>query len=70
MAEITGYRTLTDAEIAAINAVKNHGIATQRLINDLLDMPEIDARWLAVGIQDLQTGQMAITRDIARPTTF
>ena len=32
--------------------------------------PMIDHRWVSIGATDLQTGFMALTRSIAKPTTF
>ncbi len=32
--------------------------------------PNIDKRWVAIGVTNLQQGFMALTRSIAKPTTF
>ncbi|MCA0175216.1 MAG: hypothetical protein LCH73_02845 [Proteobacteria bacterium] len=67
---ITGYRALTEQEVVQINAVKAHGENLAVLVDAVKALPGIDARWLAIGQTDLQKGLMAITRAIARPTTF
>lgn len=68
--KITGYRDLTEAEIALMNEGK--ALAEQvRLFTDKVKAtPEIDGRWLSIGVTDLQKGFMAVVRAIARPTTF
>ncbi len=68
--KITGYRDLTQEEIDAMNAVKAKGIELGELVEKVRSIPGIDQRWASIGATDLQTGLMALTRSIARPTTF
>lgn len=68
--KITGYRELTQDEIDAINEVKCAGQYLENVRDKLAALPAIDRRWLDMGTADLQTGLMAFTRAIARPTTF
>ncbi len=68
--KITGYRQLTEAEAGLMNKIKDHGIRLAGLIAELRSIEGIDGRWVSIGATDLQTGLMALTRAIARPTTF
>lgn len=81
---IKGYRELSQDEITAMNAVKSLGTGVGELCNSLrgqiMAMPyetveqraeRTEAlRWLDAGELQLQQGFMAVTRSIARPTTF
>lgn len=68
--KITGYRDLSKEEVDMMNMIKEHGQAIGKLIGQMEDDDEVDKRWLAIGRTDLQTGLMALTRSIAKPTTF
>lgn len=68
--KITGYRDLTQDEIDAVNKVKELGAEIKRVTDEIATIPNIDRRWLSIGITDLQKGCMAVTRAIAQPTTF
>lgn len=68
--EIKGYRELNATEIALMNEVKQAGIAVGKLVDKLRAKDGIDQRWVSVGATDLQTGLMALTRAVARPTFF
>ncbi len=74
--KIKGYRDLTQAEIDMMNRIKEQAEATGKLCEDLKTMVakdggvDPDGRWLAIGITNLQQGFMAITRSVAKPTTF
>lgn len=65
-----GYRDLSDQELDAINRTKALGQQIGEVLNNIAQMPGVDQRWLAIGRTDLQTGLMAVTRAIAKPTTF
>ena len=67
---ITGYRTLTAEELALINSIKEKGIEIGELVAQLEAMESTDKRWLEIGKTGLQQGMMAITRSVAKPTTF
>ena len=67
---IKGYRELSEAEIELMNEIKSHGVKLGQLVERLRTFGELDQRWVSVGATDLQTGLMAITRAVARPTTF
>jgi hypothetical protein len=67
---IKGYRDLSAEEIAAMNDVKSTAGLVEALVGRLKVMPDVDQRWLAIGVTDLQKGFMAITRAVAKPTTF
>jgi hypothetical protein len=68
--KITGYRQLTEAEAALMNEIKAQGVVLGALVERLQAAPDVDGRWVAIGATDLQTGLMALTRAVARPTTF
>jgi hypothetical protein len=79
--KITGYRELTEADIALMNKIKAQGEATRELIaevnantaanNVVHGTPDSEAnRWAAVAKTQLQQGYMALTRAVALPTTF
>jgi hypothetical protein len=67
---ITGYRTLTTEEIALIDSINEIGKTIGVLVDQLEAMESTDKRWLAIGKTGLQQGMMAITRSVAKPTTF
>ncbi len=68
--QIKGYRELNAEEIAAMNEVKEVGIKLGELVAKLRLNSDLDQRWVSIGATDLQTGLMALTRAIARPTFF
>lgn len=68
--EIKGYRELNEAEIAAMNEVKMKGAELGVLVEKLRANKDLDQRWISIGATDLQTGLMALTRAIAKPTFF
>jgi hypothetical protein len=83
--KITGYRQLSDTEVALMNEGKAlaeqcgewiaklrshpHGTPFGQDASGLLP-PPLDHRWINIGATDLQRGFMAVTRGIAQPTTF
>lgn len=68
--KITGYRDLTEEEIALMNEGKQLSVSIGEYLAKLEAVSDIDKRWLAIGKTDLQKGFMAVIRSIARPTTF
>lgn len=68
--KITGYHDLTQAEIDLMNEIKSHGIALDRLVGKVRACEGVDQRWASIAATDLQTGLMALTRAVARPTSF
>jgi hypothetical protein len=80
--KIIGYRDLSQPEIDLMNEgkalaeqvgafvakVSDHGIRTYG--PDVTKSGDVDHRWLAIGRTHLQQGFMAVTRAIAKPTTF
>lgn len=67
---ITGYRQLTEDEIATINHIKQKAVEVGKIIDSMTDWTGADQRWLAIAKTDLQKGFMALTRSVAKPTTF
>lgn len=68
--KITGYRELSQSEIDLMNEVKEQGKVLDVLITQMTHDDEVDRRWLAIGTTNLQLGLMALTRAIAKPTSF
>lgn len=80
--KITGYRQLSEAEVALMNEGKalaeQCGAYIAKLRqqqdtarpNDTGALPSLDQRWISIGATDLQRGFMAVIRGIAQPTTF
>ena len=68
--EIKGYRELDADEIALMNEVKAKGAKVGALVAKLRENKSLDPRWISIGATDLQTGLMALTRSIAKPTFF
>ncbi len=68
--KITGYRQLTEEEAALMNQIKQKGVELEQLVQQLRLNTELDQRWISIGVTDLQQGLMALTRGVARPTSF
>ena len=84
--KITGYRQLTETEVALMNEGKalaercgayieklrtlNGQLATANPEGSNETMPKLDQRWISIGSTDLQRGFMEVIRGIAQPTTF
>ena len=81
--KITGYRQLSEAEVALMNegkALAEAGwvyIAKLRTYADVARKTDVQQltpprvqRWISIGSTDLQRGFMAVIRGIAQPTTF
>jgi len=67
--KITGYRQLNEDEAIAMNEIK--ALANQvGELTEKLKAAGADGRWLAIGVTQLQQGFMAVTRSIAKPTSF
>lgn len=68
--KITGYRNLTEDEIAMMNDIKRHGAQLEDLVECLRGVEEFDQRWVEEGTMDLQKGIMALVRAVAQPESF
>ena len=68
--KISGYRELSQEEVDLMNEIKQKGKELGELVAKLRAAPELDQRWVSIGATDLQTGFMALTRGVARPTLF
>jgi hypothetical protein len=68
--KITGYRQLSEAEVALMNEGKALAVACGEYIAKLRATTGLDQRWVSIGATDMQTGFMAAIRSIAQPTTF
>lgn len=67
---IKGYRDLSEAEIAAMNSVKDLAAQVGACVESVSAMDGVDQRWVSIARTQLQQGFMALTRAIAQPTTF
>lgn len=67
--KITGYRELDEDEIARMNRIKALGEEIEEVVADVKALDH-DPRWAAIGVTDLQTGLMALTRAVAQPRCF
>lgn len=83
--KITGYRQLTEVEVALMNEGKDlaelcgayiaklrlhEATGNRRPGGPALAMPPLDQRWVSIGATHIQEGFMAVMRGIAQPTTF
>lgn len=78
--KITGYRTLSEAEIALMNEGKELAQAVGKYVDKLRanggsplgsgEIVDCDQRWVSTGATDIQKGFMALARSITKPTTF
>ncbi len=68
--QITGYRELTQDEIDLMNMVKGLAAKAGAELEIVNNNSDTDKRWVAIARTHLQEGFMALTRSIAKPTTF
>jgi len=69
--QIKGYRELNQDEIDAMNKLKEVGVELGTIVDTMRSAGDLlDQRWVSIGAKDLQTGLMALTRAIAKPTLF
>ena len=83
--KITGYRQLSEAEVALMNEgkalaeqcgafiakLRTHSASVpDQAPNDGTTLQPLDQRWISIGATDIQRGFMAVIRGIAQPTTF
>mgnify|MGYP000111255942 CR=1 FL=1 len=68
--KITGYRELSEEEIALFNEGKALGEPLEAFVQKLRDNPDVDQRWVSIGMTHLQEGLMALGRSIAQQGTF
>lgn len=83
--KVTGYRQLTEAEVALMNEGKALAEQCGAYIAKLRKHPDanrantaaelaagvpLDQRWISIGATQLQQGFMVAIRGIAQPTTF
>ena len=79
--KITGYRQLSEQEAALMNEIKAKGEELRELVlklrenegkaNDEFGTPDFEPhRWISTGEMHLKQGLMALTRAVAKPTSF
>lgn len=67
---IKGYRDLSEDEIALMNKAKEMAEQVGSLVEEIMEHPDTDKRWAAIGKTELQKGFMSLIRGVAQPTTF
>jgi hypothetical protein len=68
MGKIAGYRAMSQTELDVFKDVKEAEERVLRFLEALpAAVPELDARWLAIGRTHIQQATMAILRAVARP---
>lgn len=67
---ISGYRDLSEKEVALMNEVKAKAAEVGELLHRLAAADSLDKRSVAIARTELQTGFMWAVRSIAQPTTF
>jgi len=71
--QIAGYRELNPSEIGAMNDIKAAAEKIGVLVEGMASVAGsvgYDARWISIARTHLQQGFMALTRAVAKPTTF
>lgn len=77
--KITGYRQLSETEVALMNEGKALAeqcgayiakLRTRPPVGAKGELPALDQRWISIGATDLQRGFMSVIRGIAQPTSF
>ena len=68
--EITGHRDLSREEVDLMNMVKGLACTVGAELEIVNQAPDTDKRWVAIARTHLQEGFMALTRSIAKPTSF
>lgn len=74
--QIKGYRDLSQNEIDRMNEIKSLAETVGDLVERMTVPPghqvenPVDQRWVSIGKTHLQQGFMALTRAIAKPTSF
>lgn len=64
---VEGYRPQTESAVQQVNANKRIEEATLRRLDDLLNDPRVDKRWLQIGRTHIEQAWMAINRSIFQP---
>lgn len=65
--KISGYRDLTEEEIALMNEAKELEKAVGVFVKKIRFMTSLNQRWISIGQTDLEKGFMGIVRSIAQP---
>lgn len=68
--KITGYRELSEEEIALMNGIKLVGAQLADMIESLQKTDGLDQRAVSIAKTDLQTGIMWAVRAVAQPQSF
>jgi hypothetical protein len=64
---IPGYRTLSEEELAAVEAVKRFEAAANGFQDQLKTIPGVDMRQLALAATHIEEGFMHLVRAITKP---
>lgn len=64
---VSGYKPQSDAAVTLVNANKAVEEGVLRLLDGLVEIADVDKRWLAIGRTAIEQGFMAVNRAIFKP---
>lgn len=67
---ISGYRELSDEELALVNSLKETANRIGALVDALEQDSQLDQRWISIGRTHLQQGFMGLIRGVTQPRGF
>lgn len=67
---ISGYRELSDEELALVNSLKETANRIGALVDALEQDAQLDQRWISIGRTHLQQGFMGLIRGVTQPRGF
>jgi hypothetical protein len=65
--KIPGYRTLSEEELAAVEATKRMESACNGFMDQLATVPDVDRRQLALGMTHMEEAFMHLVRAVTKP---
>lgn len=64
---VHGYQTQSEEAVAVVNSNKELEEQVLRQIDMLVQMSDVEPRWLAIARTDIEKGFMALNRAVFRP---
>lgn len=64
---VSGYKSQSQDAVDTVNGFKRDEERILRKLDALIDRPDIDSRWLAIGRTQLEQAFMAINRSVFKP---
>lgn len=68
--KISGYRELSEEELALVNSLKETANRIGALVDALEKDSQLDQRWISIGRTHLQQGFMGLIRGVTQPRGF